>query len=132
MCVKLAEGLHRRHAAAAFDLDETTFSRWFHRGAGEESGPYREFFLAVQRAEAAFAESGLQTLKSMAVSDAKIIQWQLSRRFPDLYGRRDNVEKENPEDRAAQLNELRQTLVERFQKLCPEPEPEPVAVPDAE
>lgn len=135
ICAPIKDGAHRRFAAAQAGVDESQLSRWFHRGAGEDSGIFRELFLAVNNAEAEFEQAARTLLKSGAAHDPKLaLQW-LGRRFPDLYGRRDNVERENPEDRAQQAQQTRDLLMERLEKLFPEApeaaEP-PGAVPDAE
>lgn len=127
------EGMFRRHAAAIVGVPERTIANWYHRGAKEERGRYRDFFLAVDAAEAMFAQVGLTMLKAVGAKDPKVVQWLLSRRFPELYGRKDNVEDTNPEDRAAQAQATRTLLLERLERLFPEPqvtpELEPAALP---
>lgn len=125
VCKHLEEGLFRRAAAALVEIDEVTFSRWYHRGATEERGRFHEFFVAVNKAEATFAQTCTAQLKSGAVANPKNAQWLLSRRFPAEYGRRDNVEEHRPEDKAANQAALRDLLIERLEKLVPEPEAAP-------
>jgi hypothetical protein len=48
------------------------------------------------------------------------VKWLLSRRFPAEYGRRDNVETVNPEDKAADQAALRELLMDRLSKFLPE------------
>jgi hypothetical protein len=118
ICEHLEGGAPRRFAAGAVGIDENTFSRWFHRGAAAEAGNpseriYREFYVAVNRAEAVFEK----TARDLILSGSKInpnlaLKW-LGRRFPAEYGRQDNVEQQNPEDKAAQAASLRQLLIER-------------------
>ena len=120
ICECLKAGAHRRFAAAKVGIDENTLSRWYHRGAGEDSGPHREFFLAVNAAEAEFAATGVETLKAAGAKNPGHIKWLLSRRFPAEFGRQDNVERVNPEDKAAQAQSTRQLLMERLEKLFPD------------
>lgn len=121
ICEHLRAGAHRRFAASMVDLDESMLSRWYHRGAGEERGIYREFFLAVNKAEAEFATTGVEMLRTAAAKNPKIMQFVLSRRFPSEFGRRDNIEHEDPEDKAAQQAATQQLLMERLERLFPDP-----------
>lgn len=144
ICLCLRAGSHRCFAAAKVGIDENTLSRWYHRGAGEDKGLFREFFLEVNKAEADFAQTGVDAIKSSAQHNPRHFQWLLSRRFPAQFGRQDNIEAENPEDKAAQQLATQQLLVERLERLFPEPVPvpqeaaeppaaePPAAVPDAE
>lgn len=116
------EGLHRKHAAAKVGIPERTVANWYHRGAREERGPHRDFYFALDAAEATFAETCLTMLKARGAHDVKVLQWLLSRRFPEIYGRKDNVEDKSPEDRAAQAQATRTLLMERLERLAPEPE----------
>lgn len=127
------DGLHRRAVSALIGIDEVTFSRWYHRGARNEKGDrlYHEFWLAVNDAEARYMQAAHKTLASAAGRNPKILMWQLSRRFPDLYGRKDNVDPVTPEDQASKIASMREQLIERLEKLFPEePEPTPAAVPE--
>ncbi|WP_338865165.1 hypothetical protein [Myxococcus stipitatus] len=125
ICAHLERGLFRRAAAGLTGIEEHTLSQWYHRGAGEERGLYRDFYLAVNAAEAKFMAGATDMLQSAASHNPKHVQWLLSRRFPDLYGRRDNVEAQAPEDKAADEQALRELLMERLGRFLPdEPEPE--------
>ncbi|MBZ4336438.1 hypothetical protein [Corallococcus sp. AS-1-12] len=128
ICAHLERGLFRRAVAALVGVDDQTLSRWFHRGAGEERGLYRDFFLAVSAAEARFMQSSTEMLLATAANNPRHVQWLLSRRFPELYGRRDNVEEKAPEDRAADEVALRELLMERLGRFLPDA---PEAMPDA-
>jgi hypothetical protein len=123
------EGLHRRAVAAIIGIDEVTFSRWYYRGARNERGDklFHDFYLAVNAAEATFMQSAHRTLQGAAGRNPKILMWLLSRRFADLYGRKDNVDQPTPEDQAQKTESMRELLIERLEKLIPE-EPEPPAL----
>lgn len=123
-CDLLRKGLHRPHAAAQIGLTDAVVSDWYANGARDTKGIYREFHLAVNKAEADFAQSCLETMFARGAADTKVIQWMLSRRFPELFGRHDNVEVERPEDRAAQQQATRTLLIERLVRLRPEVAPE--------
>ncbi|NVJ20493.1 hypothetical protein HUW62_04555 [Myxococcus sp. AM011] len=125
ICDYLRSGLFRRAASGLVGVDEQTLSRWFHRGASEARGPYREFFVAVNRAEAEFMQSATETLQAASTTNPKHVQWLLSRRFPELYGRRDNVEAKSPEDQTADTAALRELLIDRLGKFLPDEPPPP-------
>jgi hypothetical protein len=134
ICDHLRSGLFRRAAAGLVGVDEQTLSRWYHRGASEARGLYREFHVAVNRAEAEFMQGATETLQAASTSNPKHVQWLLSRRFPELYGRRDNVEAKSPEDEAADTAALRDLLLDRLGKFLPDepPAPEPTPAPAAD
>ena len=111
-------------------IDEQTLSRWFHRGASEPRGLYREFFVAVNKAEAEFMQGATETLQAASTTNPKHVQWLLSRRFPELYGRRDNVEAKSPEDQAADTAALRELLIDRLGKFLPDELPAEAATPE--
>ena len=125
-CAHLRNGLFRRAAAGLCRIDEHTVSRWYHRGASETRGIYRDFHVAVNRAEAEFMQGATETLQAASTNNPKHVQWLLSRRFPELYGRRDNVESRSPEDQAGDTAALRELLLDRLGKFLPD-EPEPAA-----
>jgi hypothetical protein len=127
ICAQLRNGLFRRHAAALAGIPEQTLSEWYHRGARDEKGVYRDFFHAVNAAEAEFAQAGSEMMRAAVAHNPKLMQWFLSRRFPELYGRRDNVEDKSVEDRAAQAQATRTLLIERLERLFPDTEAKPDA-----
>ncbi|MCP3104649.1 hypothetical protein LZ198_37875 [Myxococcus sp. K15C18031901] len=128
----MRSGLFRRAAAGLVGVDEQTLSRWFHRGASEPRGLYREFFVAVNKAEAEFMQGATETLQAASTTNPKHVQWLLSRRFPELYGRRDNVEAKSPEDQSADTAALRELLIDRLGKFLPDelPAPAEAATPE--
>lgn len=126
------DGLFHKDAAAIVGIDEKTFSRWFTAGAHEDAKPlYRAFYLAVCKAEADFKHEAHKSLKAASASNPKFLLSFLGRRFPAQYGRKDNVEDRSAEDRAADQAALRETLLERVDRLFAPPPAEP-GVPDAQ
>ena len=119
ICNHLKDGLFRKDAAALVDLDEVTVSRWYGRGANDERGIFRDFYLAVNKAEAEFKKTSWEGLKAAAAHEPKHNQWYLTRRFPDQFARRDNVEVQSAEDKAANASALRELLLERLERLVP-------------
>jgi hypothetical protein len=139
ICGHLEKGLPRRRAAALEGIDESTFTRWFYKGANvDEKGLARKFFIEVNRAEAQLQKTCIEMLQSgMKAGDPRVVLNFLGRRFADEWGRKDNVEEARPEDQAANAQVMREQILERFERLCPdatEPaaEPAPVEPPDAQ
>lgn len=120
ICAFLEKGNTRRASAALVDIDEVTFSRWYHRGAREDRGIYRDFHLAVNRAEAKHQDTAIEMIRAGCATNPKIALQVLGRRYPGEWGRRDNVEEKSVEDQAAAQQQLRELLIERFEKLLPE------------
>jgi hypothetical protein len=120
----ISQGLHRGQAGFLAGVDESTVSVWYHRGAREERGIYREFFMGVNAAEATFERAGVDALCATAPSNPRVMQWILSRRFPARWSRRDNVAEVPVEAHAEQQQAARALLIERLERLLP-PEPEP-------
>jgi hypothetical protein len=117
------EGLHRRDVAAILGIDEVTFSRWYYRGARNERGDalFNDFFHAVNEAEAKFKQSAHKTLLNASGRNPGILMWALSKRFRDQYGKQDSSDPTTPEDQAQKTESMRELLIERLEKLLPEP-----------
>lgn len=137
ICAELEKGHFRRFAAGLVGIDEATLQRWYHRGASEPKGIYADFHDAVNLAEAKWVDTANDMLRASAAQNPKSIQFALSRRHADLYGRRDNVEHHSPEDKAAEQGALREMLLERLGKFLPDPSepaapaPAPIPAPSA-
>jgi hypothetical protein len=120
ICAPIREhGMFRRRAAALVGIPEVTISEWYTRGAREESGRYHEFYLAISKAEADFQSTCTQMLKAGSAGNPQLLLKWLARRFPEEYGRQDNVEVVSVEDRAAQAQAARNLLFERLERLFP-------------
>jgi hypothetical protein len=130
VCAYLEKGNTRRASSALVHVDEATFSRWFHRGARDERGPYRDFYLAVLEAEAKCQDQGIETFKLALPRNPKLMLNFLSRRFPADWGRRDNVEQISVEDMATKQQQTRELLLERLEKLLPENDEEAQPAPE--
>lgn len=127
ICQHLEAGLFRKRAAALVGVDENTFCNWFQRGAAEDKGPFRDFYMAVLLAEAKVHQSATAMLQSGAPTNLKLLLSWLARRFPEEFGRRDNVEEKSVEDKNSQAQATRSLLVERLERLFPEPLPDPTS-----
>lgn len=82
-------GAYVETAAAFAGISKDTFYNWMRRGAKAQTGRYRQFSDAVQKAQ---AESEMRDVAS--ISQASRIHWQaaawrLERKFPERWGRKE-------------------------------------------
>lgn len=131
ICQCLRAGLHRKTAAARVRVDESTFSRWYTTGARDERGRFREFHDAVNEAEAQYQEDALAGLHASAPQNPKITMWLLSRRFPALYGRHDNVQETSASSVLANSASLKELLLTRLERLAVVQSEKPAAPAEA-
>lgn len=121
ICKPIREyGMFRRRAAALVNIPEVTVSEWYTRGAREDAGRYHDFYLAINHAEAFFQDRALDTLKAGCAHNPQLLLKFLGRRFPEEFGRQDNVEVVSVEDQAAQEQAAISLLFERLERLLPE------------
>jgi hypothetical protein len=133
ICQYLRAGCFRRTAAALVRIDEATFSRWYQTGAREPRGRLRTFFEEVNLAEAQFEAAGLAQMRIAAQAHPKAWMLLLSRRFPSRWGRRDNVMEADTAPGQANVEELRELLLSRLERLAqPAPKADAEAEADAE
>lgn len=131
-------GLTRKRAAALVGVDEGTASRWYRRGIEQQRGLYADFARAVSRAEADFQLSMLERLgEGVAATIAAgrdpsgAVLKVLGRRFPDEWGRRDNVPDRDEGQEVKDAAMVRVSFLERLEKLLPKVEaPAPAAGPE--
>lgn len=113
ICKALELGLPRRRAAWKAGIDEGTVSRWYRGGSADDAPPrLRDFRAAVEKAEATHQEKLIK--RANRVERPLAI---LGRRYPDEWGRRDNVEADDAESKAADAAATRQLLMDRLEKL---------------
>lgn len=115
-------GLFRRDVAARVGVCEQTFSLWFTQGQNDEPEyePHRLFRQAVLEGEAECKERAHNLIFATAATNPKLALTLMARRWPEQYGRHDNVEDRSDQDKAADAQALRETLLERLGKLLPE------------
>lgn len=83
-------GNFREAAAAAAGIGTTTFHRWMAKGREARSGIYREFWAAVNTAEAQAEATAIGRIRQ-AAQDPKhwtAAAWYLERKFPERWGRK--------------------------------------------
>ncbi len=72
-------------AAEAAGLERRTVTRWLTRGSEEESGPFREFREAVEKAQAESESRDVALIAKAAKDDWQAAAWRLERKFPAKY-----------------------------------------------
>lgn len=94
----IERGLPLREAALLAGVSYDSLNRWRKQGESEDAPhEFREFFLALERAQAAAMDTMLSHISSAArQGNWKAAAWSLERRFPDVWGR--------PSGGAARLN----------------------------
>lgn len=79
-------------AAAHCGINKVTLYDWMKRGAAEESGIYREFSNAIEKAWADAEVRDVALLAKAAQENWQAIAWRLERRHPDRWARRERLE----------------------------------------
>ncbi len=74
------KGCTYKAAAAAGGIGTTTLYKWIHKGKHASRGKYREFYVALKKAELDRQQELLQVITSHAVKDWKAAAWILERR----------------------------------------------------
>ena len=72
-------------AAEAAGVERRTVTRWLTRGSEEESGPFREFREAVEKAQAESESRDVALIAKAAKDDWQAAAWRLERKFPAKY-----------------------------------------------
>jgi hypothetical protein len=73
-------------AAAACGIHRSTLHRWLERGEQQSHGMYREFYLAVERAQSEAELRDMLLIGKAAATDWRAAAWRLERRAPRRYG----------------------------------------------
>lgn len=139
----LLTGLPRTRAAALAGVQPDTFLSWMRAAMRDDAAPeLRAFALAVEKAEAEHQRSILSPVNEVLALQPKLAIQFLGRRYPQDWGRRDNVTPaQTSENRDEETGNLRQKLLDRLERLlgmgtvdeappprslaAGEPEPEP-------
>jgi len=85
-------GMSYEGACGVARVTYNTFLNWRKRGEVETAGKYFKFFQELQHAEAIAEAEQLKKIKKDP--DTKYACWILERRFPERWGRRDQVKQE--------------------------------------
>lgn len=97
-------GMSYEGACGVARVTYNTFLNWRKRGEVETAGKYFKFFQELQYAEAIAEAEMLKKLKEDP--DTKWVAWRLERRFPDRWGKKEQVKQEisGPEGQPIQVN----------------------------
>jgi transposase len=97
-------GMSYEGACGVARVTYNTFLNWRKRGEVETSGKYFKFFQELRYAEAIAEAEMLKKLKEDP--DTKWVAWRLERRFPDRWGKKEQVKQEisGPEGQPIQVN----------------------------
>lgn len=83
----LRRGNYVETAAASAGVSKVTVYDWLRRGARERSGPYRDFAVAAEKAQAEAEVYDLARLEKLALKgDFRAISWRLERRNARRWG----------------------------------------------
>ena len=85
-------GMSYEGACGVARVTYNTFLNWRKRGEVETSGKYFKFFQELQYAEAIAEAEMLKKLKEDP--DTKWVAWRLERRFPDRWGKKEQIKQE--------------------------------------
>ena len=93
-CVKL--GMPISDACKYAVIDEKSHYRWMRDGEDGKEGPFREYFLALTRADGDFVRSNLEIIRKGAAKKPAAAQWLLERRRAEDFGDKSKVEISGP------------------------------------
>lgn len=124
----LAAGNTQETAAKLCDISESTFYYWKKRGREAKSGIHREFYEAMEKAEALAEARRVQVIQqamegkgAFKNADWKAAAWYLERRYPEKWGRNHMTAEVNHSGEVTQRHE-NETRIEIVQKLEADPE----------
>jgi hypothetical protein len=87
----ISAGAYVETACAIVGISKGLFYRWKTRGAKEGKGPYRDFYLAIERAEAEAEKNAIETIRKAGRRQWTALAWYLERRYPGRWGRKDRL-----------------------------------------
>lgn len=90
---EISDGNYITTVCQAHGINRTTFYEWKRRGEKASSGIYRDFYEAVNRAEAESEKKYVGVIKDAANTGTwTAAAWWLERRYPDRWGKREKVD----------------------------------------
>ena len=92
ICSAIRAGNYMETAAMYAGISKSTLHKWLQDGARATSGPFHEFSVAVQKALAASEVEDVARIKQAGNRTWQAIAWRLERRFPDRWGRRQQLD----------------------------------------
>lgn len=94
ICDAIRVGCYIETAAAYCGISKDTFYNWLRKGARANSGIYKDFSDAVEKAIAEAEFRDVMIIANAAATDWKAAAWKLERKHPDRWGRKDKVSAE--------------------------------------
>lgn len=88
----IAGGNTRETSAAFAGITKNTFYEWLARGRAAQSGLYREFADAIEKAEADAVAVSVALIRRAAQTQWQAAAWWLERRYSEEWGRKDRVD----------------------------------------
>lgn len=83
-------GCYKDTAAWYAGITPSTLVNWLKKGRDEEEGPYHDFFIAVEKAQAEADAKDLQIIRDAALKgNWQASSWRLERKNPRKWGRKD-------------------------------------------
>jgi transposase len=109
-------GNHLETAASTCGIHRSTLHRWLEKGEEQARGIYRQFLVAVEKAQGEAEHRDLVQIAKAAQTDWRAAAWRLERRFPRKYGTQ--VQATVREEIESMLAHLEKALdAETFQKV---------------
>lgn len=102
ICKLLREGLPYSTVLRLVGVSKPTFLKWMQLGYSGASRQYVVFYVRVTKAEGRAERRALKKLKAHENRDWRVSAWQLERRWPEHWGKKDSLKVQNQEDPLAQ------------------------------
>jgi hypothetical protein len=87
ICDVLKLGNYLETAAAVVGIERQTLYNWIEKGRRAKSGPYRQFFDAVEKAQSNAESLLVGRIMVAGVKEWQANAWMLERKWPRKYGR---------------------------------------------
>jgi len=96
----IAAGNYQKQVAQYLGIGERTWYRWLQKGetAKSKRSIYRQFWQAVKKAEAEAAIRNVAIVQKAAQETWQAAAWWLERRYPEEWGRKDQLRLGNADD----------------------------------
>lgn len=112
----IGEGNYYDAACQLAGIDYSTFRKWILRGQEEEKGAFRDFYVAIKKAEAEAENKIIKLWIKQIPEDWRAAATFLERRYPDRWARRDRHEITGRDGGTIDINvgELRNEILGRI------------------
>ncbi len=92
LVVSAIQGGNTRDVAASYaGIRRATLFEWLARGRAAQTGLFRDFADAIEKAEADAVVTSVGLIRRAAQTSWQAAAWWLERRYPDEWGRKDRV-----------------------------------------